>query len=75
MRSKLGGSSPDDNQRRDGHGRLYTDYAPCDWCGASLDGTGFQCRACRSLVCTLCICVDERCPKCTGSGSTDLPED
>ena len=66
MRTSAGG------QERDGRGRLYTDYALCDWCGATLEGEAFECSACQSLICTLCICVDERCPECTRSGGEDL---
>ncbi len=53
-------------------GRIYTDNARCDWCGA---GSVVQCAACESLVCPLHICVDGCCPECTGSGKYAVRED
>ncbi len=59
----------DQEARREINGaRSYTDTACCDWCGALLGGSSFQCGVCNSLTCTLCICEDGCCPACTGQG-------
>jgi hypothetical protein len=56
-------------------GRVYTERAHCDWCGEWLEGRSFPCGACGALLCSLCICRDERCPACTGTGREPLSED
>ena len=34
---------------------LYTQDANCEFCGALLDGSAFQCIRCKALSCTSCI--------------------
>ncbi len=46
-------------------GRVYTESASCDFCGAQLQGRAFQCEMCDALACTLCVCDDGCCPSCT----------
>ncbi len=69
---------PDEQEKLpDDHGGgdlAYTDSSACEFCGAELYGSAFQCGKCNSLVCTSCICVDGSCPACVNSGRPDLPE-
>lgn len=80
MATKMEGVYWDDNDRKDqearrkvNEGRVYTEQAYCDFCGAQ--GAPFQCRACKAVLCTLCVCGDMLCPTCTGSGSDAVRED
>lgn len=52
----------------DPHGRLYMEWADCDFCGNALEGRGFTCEVCGALVCTSCACDDGKCPECTRMG-------
>src|SRR5579872_3944064 len=51
---------------------VCTQDANCEFCGALLDGSAFQCIRCNAQSCTSCICRSGSCPSCVGSSKPTL---